>query len=71
MKRALIQSAPILALALAGAVAEPFVSEGHGGAHHPPGYYLAFGALGCLFLIAVAKGASRWLLERREDYYDA
>ena len=33
------------------------------------GFYAAYGFIGCVGLIFIAKGL-RWLVKRKEDYYD-
>jgi hypothetical protein len=33
------------------------------------GFYAAYGFIGCVSLIFIAKGL-RWLVQRKEDYYD-
>lgn len=35
-----------------------------------PAFFALFGFLGCLLLIAVAKGLGKLFVEKKEDYYD-
>lgn len=36
-----------------------------------PLFYIAFGFLGCLVIMFVSKALGKWILQKREDYYDA
>jgi hypothetical protein len=36
-----------------------------------PAFYAWFGLGGCILLVIVAKALGKWLLQKREDYYDA
>ncbi len=42
----------------------------HTAAEHVPAFWAAFGLLGCLALVVVAKTLGHAVLSRREDYYD-
>ena len=35
-----------------------------------PAFWSVFGFVGCLLIIAVAKGLGKFFLQRKEDYYD-
>ncbi len=42
----------------------------HTAAEHVPAFWAAFGLLGCLALVAVAKLFGHTVAARKEDYYD-
>ena len=42
----------------------------HTAAEHIPGFWAAFGLLGCLALVVVSKVLGHAALSTREDYYD-
>jgi hypothetical protein len=42
----------------------------HTAAEHVPAFWAAFGLLGCLLLVVVAKTWGRLGVSTREDYYD-
>jgi len=42
----------------------------HTAAEHLPAFWAAFGLLGCLLLVVVAKTFGRAGVSTREDYYD-
>ncbi|MGD8990263.1 MAG: hypothetical protein PVI00_02285 [Desulfobacterales bacterium] len=51
-------------------VAELFTTKhGHFPWEEAYGFYAAYGFIGCVSLIFIAKGL-RWLVKRKEDYYD-
>ena len=51
-------------------VVEIFISKhGHFPWEEAYGFYAVYGFIGCVSLIFIAKGL-RWLVKRREDYYD-
>ncbi len=35
-----------------------------------PGFYGMFGFVSCVLIVVVSKLLGKWLLQRREDYYD-
>ena len=43
--------------------------HGHFGWEEAWGFYAAYGFIGCVALIFIAKGL-RWLVQRKEGYYD-
>lgn len=43
--------------------------QGHFSWEEAYGFYAAYGFIGCVSLIFIAKGL-RWLVKRKEDYYD-
>lgn len=43
----------------------------HTEAEHLPGFWAAFGFIGCLLVFVVSKTCGRLGLSTREDYYDA
>lgn len=51
-----------------------FTSHHESGHHHwwngIPAFWILFGFIGCVILIAVAKTLGKLLLNRKEDYYD-
>ena len=44
-------------------------AHGHFPWEEVPGFFAVYGFIGCVGLIFIAKGL-RWLVRRREDYYD-
>jgi hypothetical protein len=42
----------------------------HTAAEHVPAFWAAFGLLGCLLLVVLAKTLGRLGVSNREDYYD-
>jgi hypothetical protein len=42
----------------------------HTAAEHIPGFWAAFGLLGCLLLVIVSKACGHLFVSRSEDYYD-
>ena len=42
----------------------------HTAAEHIPGFWAAFGLLGCLVLVLISKTCGRLGVSTREDYYD-
>ena len=50
--------------------AELFITKrGHFPWEEAYGFYAVYGFIGCVSLIFIAKGL-RWLVKRKEDYYD-
>ena len=45
-------------------------ADAHTAAEQVPAFWAAFGLLGCLVLVAVAKGFGRTGVSVREDFYD-
>jgi hypothetical protein len=63
----------LLGLLILGTLGLPFLEGDHAPAHAGeaiPLFYAAFGFLGCLLLIVVAKLLGKVVLEKPEDYYD-
>lgn len=42
----------------------------HTAAEHVPGFWAAFGLLGCLVLVGFSRGLGHLGISTREDYYD-
>jgi hypothetical protein len=63
----------LLALLTLATLGLPFLDRDHAPAHAweaIPLFYAAFGFLGCLLLIVIAKLLGKAVLEKPEDYYD-
>jgi hypothetical protein len=63
----------LLALLTLATLGLPFLDRDHAHAHAWEGiplFYAAFGFVGCLLLIVIAKLLGKAVLEKPEDYYD-
>ena len=72
--KAVIRLSLVLLVVLVAIGAVPAIVDKHHAhteAEHIPGFWAAFGFLGCLIIFALSKTYGHLGISKREDYYDA